>query len=113
MLSIHGGFLLIKLILLAPKAIVYLFATLVYNVFFHPLREYPGPLLSRAHRLVWDYHAFNGDLLRYVVRLHETYGEVVRIAPNELSYITPQAVSNSQTLFLKEPVTDIVFQVDR
>ncbi|KAF4636467.1 hypothetical protein G7Y89_g1609 [Cudoniella acicularis] len=63
----------------------------IYNVFFHPLREYPGPFLSRATRLIWAYHAFNGNIPYYVARLHERYGEVVRIAPDELSYRASQA----------------------
>ncbi|TVY55884.1 Cytochrome P450 monooxygenase aclL [Lachnellula cervina] len=73
------------------STILYFGVTTVYNVFFHPLREYPGPFLSKATRLVWSYHGFNGTLLQYITQLHEKYGEVVRIAPDELSYNTAQA----------------------
>ncbi|TVY84338.1 Cytochrome P450 monooxygenase aclL [Lachnellula suecica] len=75
-------------------ALVYSIIRVVYNVYFHPLREYPGPFLSKATRMVWSYNTFIGDQPKYAARLHEQYGEVVRIAPDELSYRTPQAMSS-------------------
>ncbi|KAJ3554506.1 hypothetical protein NM688_g3073 [Phlebia brevispora] len=53
---------------------------------FHPLAAYPGPLLCKVSKLwhayiVWRY----GKSFRYVQELHEQYGEIVRIGPNELS----------------------------
>ncbi|KAH8666581.1 cytochrome P450 [Xylariales sp. PMI_506] len=53
----------------------------VYNIFFHPLRRYPGPLLHRASKLPWALQQ----------RLHERYGPVVRIAPGHLSFTDPRA----------------------
>lgn len=42
--------------LLVPVAlVVFVTAKLVYNIWFHPLRDYPGPFLARATRL---YHAY-------------------------------------------------------
>ncbi|TVY19188.1 Cytochrome P450 monooxygenase [Lachnellula arida] len=78
-------------VLAVASTILYLVGTVVYNVFFHPLREYPGPFLSKATRMVWSWHGFHGTLLQYTTALHEQYGEVVRIAPDELSYIAAQA----------------------
>jgi cytochrome P450 len=34
---------------------------------------------------------YRGSLNKWLTVLHQTYGEVVRIAPNEVSYINPQA----------------------
>jgi hypothetical protein len=56
-----------------------------YNLFFHPLRSYPGPLLWRAARLPYVLRALQGRLAYDVLDLHELYGPVVRVAPNELA----------------------------
>jgi cytochrome P450 len=83
------------LIFLPALAVVfipfYLIIEGIYNIFFHPLRQYPGPLLAKANRLNWAYHSWNGDIVEHITLLHEKYGEVVRVAPNELSYISAQA----------------------
>ncbi|KAI1153547.1 cytochrome p450 monooxygenase [Nemania diffusa] len=63
----------------------------VYNIFFHPLRSFPGPLVCRATNLWRVSKLFSGDLPQNVRRLHEEYGPVVRIAPHELAFIESQA----------------------
>lgn len=58
----------------------------VYNLFFHPLRTYPGPLLGRTTRfyhVFWDVRGLSHWKIK---EWHDTYGPVVRIAPDELSY---------------------------
>lgn len=66
--------------------IVYCIGQLIYNVYFHPLRAYPGPLTWRASRLPFIYKNLNGTLPTDILLLFEKYGPVVRIAPNELAY---------------------------
>lgn len=80
-----------------PKILFYLIIEGIYNIFFHPLRHYPGPLLAKANRLNWTYHSWNGDIVKRITQLHEKYGEVVRVAPNELSYISAQAWQGEQS----------------
>lgn len=63
----------------------------IYNLFFHPLRRFPGPLVSRATNLWRISKLFSGNLHQSVRQLHEEYGPVVRIAPHELSFIESQA----------------------
>ncbi|GAP85672.1 putative cytochrome P450 [Rosellinia necatrix] len=63
----------------------------VYNLFFHPLRNFPGPLICRSTNLWRTGKLFSGDLPQHVRRLHEQYGPVVRIAPHELAFIDSQA----------------------
>ncbi|CAM1502201.1 Fc.00g041850.m01.CDS01 [Cosmosporella sp. VM-42] len=63
----------------------------VYNVFFHPLRKFPGPLICRATPLYRHYKFLKGDLLYAVKSMHDTYGPVVRVTPNELSFISPES----------------------
>ncbi|KAK1069987.1 hypothetical protein LTR74_004384 [Friedmanniomyces endolithicus] len=78
-------------LLLLGASILYTFLRLIYNVFLHPLRDFPGPLLWKATRLRWVIALQKGYLHRDLLDLHNQYGPVVRIAPDELSYIDPQA----------------------
>ncbi|KAI4122513.1 MAG: hypothetical protein LQ338_005782 [Usnochroma carphineum] len=59
---------------------------LVYNVFFHPLRKFPGPKLWAATRVPWCYYQYQGRLHYRLLQMHTEYGHTVRVAPNELSY---------------------------
>jgi hypothetical protein len=58
-------------------------AKTLYNVLFHPLRKFPGPLPARASRLYYSYYRSTGQLEIKTKELHEKYGSVVRIAPDE------------------------------
>jgi cytochrome P450 len=69
----------------------YSFLRVIYNVVFHPLAKYPGPLSWRSCRLPYMTSILTGRLPAEVKRLHEVYGPIVRIAPNELSFADPQA----------------------
>ncbi|KAH8655306.1 cytochrome P450 [Xylariales sp. PMI_506] len=62
-----------------------------YNVFFHPLRKYPGPKLWAASQIPWLWTILGGKTHREIWKLHTKYGPVVRIGPNELSYAQPEA----------------------
>ena len=66
-------------------------ARVIYNLFFHPLRHFPGPLFNRASRLPWAWHLHSGTLFSNSHALHSRYGHVVRVAPNELSFTDPAA----------------------
>ncbi|KAJ0165189.1 Versicolorin B desaturase, partial [Colletotrichum tanaceti] len=58
----------------------------VYNLYFHPLAEYPGPWLGRAS-LLWRFiHTTTGHIHLDLEKLHRKYGPVVRVSPNELSF---------------------------
>lgn len=57
----------------------------LYNLFFHPLSGYPGPLLWRAFRLPYVIRALQGKLSYEMLDIHKRYGPVVRVAPNELA----------------------------
>ncbi|KAK7982106.1 Cytochrome P450 monooxygenase alt3 [Apiospora saccharicola] len=65
---------------------IYLLGRVLYNIFLHPLRAYPGPKVWAASRLPWIITSLRGDLAWSLLALHERYGPVVRIAPDELSY---------------------------
>ncbi|RAK72706.1 cytochrome P450 [Aspergillus fijiensis CBS 313.89] len=66
-------------------------AAVIYDRYFHPLAKFPGPAIAAASPL-WAMHArYSGRLLPKLRDLHEKYGPVVRISPNELSFASPRA----------------------
>nr|A0A3Q9FEJ4.1 RecName: Full=Cytochrome P450 monooxygenase astA; AltName: Full=Asperterpenoid biosynthesis cluster protein A [Talaromyces wortmannii]AZQ56742.1 cytochrome P450 [Talaromyces wortmannii] len=76
---------------LAALAVTYQVIVWIYNAWFHPLSGYPGPKLFGASYLPGLYHRIRGDYVLVHTALHERFGEVIRVSPNELSYINPQA----------------------
>ncbi|KAL6704988.1 hypothetical protein ACN47E_007391 [Coniothyrium glycines] len=62
-----------------------------YNAYVHPLRHYPGPLLWRSFRFPYVIAIQRGILHNKLKSFHTTYGPIVRIAPNELSYADSRA----------------------
>jgi cytochrome P450 len=60
--------------------------TCVYNVFFHPLKHIPGPLLARATAFPYVYKLRTGQMHSWIKEVHEKYGEAVRVAPQEVSF---------------------------
>ncbi|KAI9437710.1 putative P450 monooxygenase [Lactarius indigo] len=69
---------------------------IIYNLYFHSLSHFPGPKLAACSRLWLAYRELIrgqslGDLR---AELHRQYGEVVRLAPNELHFSNPAAHSD-------------------
>ncbi|KAL1616667.1 hypothetical protein SLS54_008234 [Diplodia seriata] len=87
-LKIGGLPLLFGVSVLLVRGLV---ATAVYNVYFHPLSKYPGPKFTWTTDLVWWAISYSGKIEPWTRKQHETYGEVIRIGPDRLSYINPQA----------------------
>jgi cytochrome P450 len=56
------------------------------NAYLYPLLQYPGPLLWRSFRLPYVMSIHRGLLHNHIKEFHTTYGPIVRIAPNELSF---------------------------
>ncbi|KAH7412332.1 cytochrome P450 [Phaeosphaeria sp. MPI-PUGE-AT-0046c] len=82
--AIGPSMLVTLILLLAPTSLVVLYG--IYNVYLHPLRGYPGPLLWRAYRIPYVASTQQGVLHIRLRDFHARYGSIVRIAPNELSY---------------------------
>ncbi|KAI0755286.1 high nitrogen upregulated cytochrome P450 monooxygenase 2 [Daedaleopsis nitida] len=51
----------------------------------HPLARYPGPIGCRISKLYLGAISIPGFQHKYIKSLHDKYGDVVRIGPNELS----------------------------
>lgn len=65
--------------------------TAIYNIYFHSLKHFPGPRLWATSRIPYIWTLVKGDLTQRTQELHELYGPIVRLAPNELSFIDSQA----------------------
>ncbi|CAN9255750.1 unnamed protein product [Alternaria alternata] len=80
-------------------AIFVLTSVIIYGCYLHPLAHVPGPFLAKFSP-IWGMRAlyrmkFNSDLQA----LHNRYGPVVRIAPNEVSFATFEAET---TIYAKQ-----------
>ncbi|KAK9771404.1 hypothetical protein SCAR479_11883 [Seiridium cardinale] len=88
---------------------------LIYRAVFHPLNRFPGPFWARLSNLyVTSLTAKNLHLYEEIQKLHNKYGEVVRIGPSELSIITPSATSailGNKSPCVKGPFYDIIHPV--
>ncbi|KAJ2934634.1 hypothetical protein H1R20_g2468, partial [Candolleomyces eurysporus] len=60
----------------------------------HPLADYPGPLICKVTKLWGAWVALRGDFHWYVKDLHDRYGPIVRVGPNELSFAEKDAISH-------------------
>ena len=67
-------------------AIAALFVAYYVNVTFYRLSRIPGPKLFALTRWRLAYEDWKGTRTRTIHQLHKTYGPVVRIGPNELSF---------------------------
>ena len=66
-------------------------ANFIYNVYFHPLAGFPGPLLYRGSNVPKVIQELKGNLTIRMHELHQRYGPVVRVAPGELTFISAPA----------------------
>ncbi|MCJ1392865.1 hypothetical protein MMC18_005737 [Xylographa bjoerkii] len=72
-------------------AIFYQISAYIYNLYFHPLSRYPGPKLWAASRLPHEVAYVRGRIIHDLAALHKQYGDVVRVTPTGLSFISPEA----------------------
>lgn len=91
--------------------IAYLFGLLTsistYRLFFHPLRQFPGPLHLRLTKFAHAFHTRTGQNHIYIQHLHETakekgWGEIVRTGPNEVTVFDVPGLYQSIDGFGKE-----------
>lgn len=80
------NFLITVVVILTLLPILRIFVLAVYNLYFHPLRQYPGPFFWIAFPWLKNISLIRGKADHAVVALHERLGPVVRTAPNILSF---------------------------
>ncbi|KAF9000695.1 cytochrome P450 [Cyathus striatus] len=67
---------------------------LLYRVSpWHPLAKYPGPLICKLTKFRFALLSLKGKQYLEYTRLHERYGDIVRVGPNELSIRNVNAVA--------------------
>ncbi|KAJ5382845.1 cytochrome P450 [Penicillium concentricum] len=72
-------------------SVLYFSITVTYNIFFHPLAKFPGPISCAATRIPYLQAVLDGRVAQNPKLLHKKYGDVVRIAPDELSFVNGEA----------------------
>ncbi|KAK0629905.1 cytochrome P450 [Bombardia bombarda] len=70
---------------------VYAAARGVYLLYLHPLSKFPGPRIAAVSNVWYAYHWLGGRYPWAIEDALRKHGDVVRIAPNELVFFTPQA----------------------
>jgi cytochrome P450 len=75
-------------------SILYLICYVVYQRYFHPLSRYPGPFLNSITGLPTAITLLRGRFAFDNKLLHEKYGPVFRLGPNELSFTSSQATQD-------------------
>ncbi|KAK3942996.1 putative sterigmatocystin biosynthesis P450 monooxygenase [Diplogelasinospora grovesii] len=65
---------------------------LVERIILSPLNAIPGPLYARFTGLVLKYNEFRANRTRYIHDLHQKYGPVVRVGPNEVAFASANGV---------------------
>ncbi|RAK95979.1 cytochrome P450 [Aspergillus ibericus CBS 121593] len=85
---------LLRVLLLDGTMLTGLFGNIVlYRLFFHRLRKVPGPVGARISRFYAAHQTMkHAQMHRHVQRLHQQYGDVVRIGPREVSICRPSAI---------------------
>ncbi|KAK2017153.1 cytochrome P450 3A17 [Colletotrichum eremochloae] len=91
---IEAGFGRNLILAIAVGAVSFLaLCNVLVSGFKSPLRHVPGPFYTRFFRLRLKIARLTGTRMHYIHRLHEKYGDIVRVAPNEISCINLQSVA--------------------
>lgn len=89
--------------------VFYVFGHAIYNIYFHPLSKFPGPKFAAMSHLFYARTSVTGASIKTMVALHDKYGDVVRCAPDELSFSSAEAWKDIYTphkpgeTFVKDP----------
>ncbi|KAI1924231.1 hypothetical protein LOZ65_003126 [Ophidiomyces ophidiicola] len=78
-----------------PFALVIGAVLLVVSLVAHardPLRSIPGPFWAKWTPLWMIYHVRKRNIHRHMIKIHEKYGPLVRVGPNEVSTSNPEAL---------------------
>ncbi|KAH9238577.1 hypothetical protein K456DRAFT_1826866 [Colletotrichum gloeosporioides 23] len=85
----------------------------IYLLWFHPLAKYPGPRIAAISNLWYIYAWLSGRYPWIIEQQFQIYGDVVRIAPNDLVFRTPQAYKDiygstrRREIFVKTDMQDL------
>ncbi|EME80704.1 uncharacterized protein MYCFIDRAFT_139500, partial [Pseudocercospora fijiensis CIRAD86] len=83
--------------------VVYLVTVAIYNIFFYPLARFPRPRLRAVSELLYFLCLVRGDTPKKTLDLYNRYSPIVRVSPNELSFISPVAIKEIYGSILGRP----------
>lgn len=66
--------------------LLYVVATIIYNIFFHPIAKYPGPFLAKFTPIYPMLAMFKMNRVRWQHQMLQKYGSPVRVGTNELYF---------------------------
>lgn len=79
-------------LLLAVSGIIFFLILIAYRIYFHPLAGIPGPFPAKITGQWRSVCYWKGTWHDDILRVHRQYGQVVRIAPNEVSVVDQHAM---------------------
>ncbi|KAI6084451.1 cytochrome P450 [Hypoxylon rubiginosum] len=82
------------LIFILWNILFYLTIRSIWRLYFHPLSKFPGPTIAAVSDIWYAYHSLTGRWPWVMEDVLKNYGDIVRIAPNELVFVTPQALTD-------------------
>jgi hypothetical protein len=88
------------LLFIAVAALAYTAALACYRIYFHPISHIPGPKLAAVtewYQSYYDLWPHSGRFLWKTAELHEQYGPIIRIGPNEVQVKDPDYYSEMYT----------------
>ncbi|KAI0378985.1 isotrichodermin C-15 hydroxylase [Hypomontagnella monticulosa] len=85
----------------------------IYLLYFHPASKFPGPKIAAVSNVYYAYSWLKGRYPWTIEQLAKEYGDVVRVAPNEIVFSAPEAALDiyspavkSQETWLKTDLMD-------
>ncbi|KAI1317132.1 cytochrome P450 [Xylariaceae sp. FL0255] len=85
----------------------------IYLLYFHPLSKFPGPKIAAVSNVWYACHWVSRRWPWAVEAALKQYGDIVRVAPNELAFANPQASidmygahDKSLEIFVKTDIND-------
>jgi len=85
---------------LCALLLVYQFFLCTYRFYFHPLARFPGPWLAAVSDIWIGWILITGRQIFIFKELHEKYGSIIRVGPNDLSFAT---VNSYKDIHMKLP----------
>lgn len=81
--AVFGGSNVLRALSMTVKIVVSILLGLfgsmtVYRIFFHRLRQFPGPFLAKVSKLYHVSKITGFDNFKYIDRLHRQYGDIIR-----------------------------------
>jgi hypothetical protein len=72
--------------------LLFIISRSIYRIYFHPLRQLPGPLIARCTSAWLAYHCYVGDECSVIRALHRQYGPILRVSPDDVDIAEGEAL---------------------